>query len=302
MRAFVFTGQGNEYSEMAKELYEKNEFAKNFIDKLDINFNFKDIFVNESDLIHDTRYSQIGNFVISTILTKLLNDKGIYADVCAGLSLGEYTALCYSNAISIDDTVSILENRSNIMYEALNGKNTGMYAVMFLNSNEIEKIVSEFDNVWIANYNSPDQVVIAGNNDELEKCSKKCLESGAKKVVKLDVIGAFHSGLLKEASNELKEVLNKYNFNTPSLPIYYNYVGNKSNENIKELLVKQLYNSVRFEQSILNMINDGVDEFYVIGIGKSIDSFIRSIAINNKLKLKVIHIEKLQDLEAINNE
>ena len=302
MRAFVFTGQGNEYSEMAKELYEKNEFAKNFIDKLDINFNFKDIFVNESDLIHDTRYSQIGNFVISTILTKLLNDKGIYADVCAGLSLGEYTALCYSNAISIDDTVSILENRSNIMYEALNGKNTGMYAVMFLNSKKLEKIVSEFDNVWIANYNSPDQVVIAGNNDELEKCSKKCLESGAKKVVKLDVIGAFHSGLLKEASNELKEVLNKYNFNTPSLPIYYNYVGNKSNENIKELLVKQLYNSVRFEQSILNMINDGVDEFYVIGIGKSIDSFIRSIAIYNKLKLKVIHIEKLQDLEAINNE
>lgn len=302
MRAFVFTGQGNEYSEMAKELYEKNEFAKNFIDKLDINFNFKDIFVNENDLIHDTRYSQIGNFVISTILTKLLNDKGIYADVCAGLSLGEYTALCYSNAISIDDTVSILENRSNIMYEALNGKNTGMYAVMFLNSKKLEKIVSEFDNVWIANYNSPDQVVIAGNNDELEKCSKKCLESGTKKVVKLDVIGAFHSGLLKEASNELKEVLNKYNFNTPSLPIYYNYVGNKSNENIKELLVKQLYNSVRFEQSILNMINDGVDEFYVIGIGKSIDSFIRSIAIYNKLKLKVIHIEKLQDLEAINNE
>ena len=302
MRAFVFTGQGNEYSGMAKELYEKNEFAKNFIDKLDINFNFKDIFVNESDLIHDTRYSQIGNFVISTILTKLLNDKGIYADVCAGLSLGEYTALCYSNAISIDDTISILENRSNIMYEALNGKNTGMYAIMFLNSKKLEKIVSEFDNVWIANYNSPDQVVIAGNNDELEKCSKKCLESGAKKVVKLDVIGAFHSGLLKEASNKLKEVLNKYNFNTPSLPIYYNYLGNKSNENIKELLVKQLYSSVRFEQSILNMINDGVDEFYVIGIGKSIDSFIRSIAIYKKLKLKVIHIEKLQDLEAINNE
>jgi [acyl-carrier-protein] S-malonyltransferase len=302
MKAFVFTGQGNEYSEMAKELYKNNEFAKNFIDKLNINFDFKDIFVKESNLIHDTRYSQIGNFVISTILTKLLNDKGIYADVCAGLSLGEYTALCYSNAISIDDTVSILENRSNIMYEALNGKNTGMYAVMFLNSKEIEKIVREFDNVWVANYNSPDQIVISGNNDELEKCSKKCLEMGAKKVVKLDVIGAFHSELLKEASNKLKEVLNNYNFNTPSIPIYYNYVGNKSNRNIKELLVKQLYSSVKFEQSIINMINDGVDEFYVIGVGKSIDSFIRSIAINNKLKLKVTHIEKLQDLEAINNE
>ena len=299
MRAFVFTGQGNEYSGMAKELYENNLFAKEFIDKLNIDFDYKDIFVNDSDLIHDTRYSQIGNFVISIILAKLLNDKGLYADVCAGLSLGEYTALCYAKAINIDDTISILENRSNIMYEALYGEDTGMYAIMFLNKEKIEEIVKQFDKIWIANYNSPDQVVISGDNKQLEECSKVCTESGAKKVVKLDVIGAFHSGLLKEASKKLKEVLNKYNFNTPSLPIYYNYLGNKSNENIKELLVKQLYNSVRFEQTILNMINDGIDEFYVIGVGKSIDSFIRSIAINNKLKLKVIHIEKIQDLEAI---
>lgn len=299
MRAFVFTGQGNEYSGMAKELYENNLFAKEFIDKLNIDFNYKDIFVSDSDLIHDTRYSQIGNFVISIILAKILNDKGLYADVCAGLSLGEYTALCYAKAISIEDTVSILENRSNIMYEALNGKNTGMYAIMFLNKDRIEKIVKQFDKVWIANYNSPDQVVIAGDNSELEECSKICTESGAKKIVKLDVIGAFHSGLLEESSMKLNDELNKYSFNNPTIPVYFNYVGNKSNEAIKELLVKQLYNSVRFEQSILNMINDGVDEFYVIGVGKSIDSFIRSIAINNKLKLKVAHIEKLQDLEAI---
>ena len=299
MKAFVFTGQGNEYSQMAKELYENSPFAKDFIDKLNIGFNYKNIFVNESNLIHDTRYSQVGNFVISTILAKLLNDKGIYADVCTGLSLGEYTALCYSKAINIDDTISILEKRSNIMYEALYGKDTGMYAIMFLNKDRIEEIVKQFDKVWIANYNSPDQVVIAGDNKQLEECSKVCTESGAKKVVKLDVIGAFHSGLLKESSAKLKDVLDKYNFNSPTIPVYFNYVGNKSNEDMKELLVNQLYNSVRFEQIILNMVNDGVNEFYVIGVGKSIDSFIRSIAINNKLKLKVVHIEKLQDLEAI---
>jgi len=299
IRAFVFTGQGNEYSQMAKELYENNIFAKEFIDKLNIKFNYKDIFVKESDLIHDTRYSQIGIFVISTILARMLCDKGIYADVCAGLSLGEYTALCYSKAISIDDTVSILENRSNIMYEALYGKDTGMYAVMFLNADKLEEIVKQFDKVWIANYNSPDQVVIAGNNEQLEKCIKICTENGAKKVIKLDVIGAFHSGLLKESSMKLKDVLDKYSFNNPNIPVYYNYVGNKSNDDIKELLVNQLYNSVRFEQIILNMINDGVNEFYVIGVGKSIDNFIRSIAIHNKLKLKVVHIEKMQDLEAI---
>ena len=299
MKAFIFTGQGNEYSQMAKELYENNLFAKELIDKLNIEFNYKDIFVKESKLIHDTRYSQIGNFVISIILSKMLCDKGVYADVCAGLSLGEYTALCYSKAISIDDTISILENRSNIMYEALYGKDTGMYAVMFLNSTKIEEIVKQFDKVWIANYNSPDQVVIAGDNKQLEECSKICIESGAKKVIKLDVIGAFHSGLLKESSMKLKDVLDKYSFNNPNIPVYYNYVGNKSNDDIKELLVNQLYNSVKFEQIILNMINDGVDEFYCLGVGKSIDNFIRSIAIHNKLKLKVVHIEKMQDLEAI---
>ena len=299
MKAFIFTGQGNEYSQMAKELYENNLFAKELIDKLNIKFNYKDIFVKESRLIHDTRYSQIGIFVISIILAKMLCDKGVHADVCAGLSLGEYTALCYSKAISIDDTISILENRSNIMYETLYEKDTGMYAIMFLNAEKIEEIVKQFDKVWIANYNSPDQVVIAGDNKQLEECSKICIESGAKKVIKLDVIGAFHSGLLKESSMKLKDVLDKYSFNNPNIPVYYNYVGNKSNDDIKELLVNQLYNSVKLEQIILNMINDGVDEFYVIGVGKSIDNFIRSIAIHNKLKLKVVHIEKMQDLEAI---
>ena len=299
MKAFVFTGQGNEYSEMSKELYDNNSFARNFIDKLDINFNFKEVFVDKSDLIHDTRYSQIGNFVISTILSKLLNDKGIYADVCTGLSLGEYTAHCYSKAISVEDTISILKRRSNIMYEALYEKNTGMYAIMFLDTNKIEEIVKQFDKVWIANYNSPDQVVIAGDNRELEKCSKICIQSGAKRVVKLDVIGAFHSGLLKEPSIKLKNELDKYNFNNPTIPVYYNYIGNKSNNDIKELLVNQLYNSVKFEQIIFNMINDGVDEFYVVGVGKSIDNFIRSITIYNKLKLKIVHIEKLRDLEIL---
>ena len=299
MKAFVFTGQGNEYSQMAKELYENNLSAKELIDKLNIKFSYKDIFVKESDLIHDTRYSQIGIFVISIILAKMLCDKGVYADVCAGLSLGEYTALCYSKAINIDDTISILENRSNIMYEALYGKDTGMYAVMFLNSTKIEEIVKQFDKVWIANYNSPDQVVIAGDNKQLEECLKICTKSGAKKTIKIDVIGAFHTGLLKEASIKLEDVLNKYSFNNPNIPVYYNYVGNKSNDDIKELLVNQLYNSVKLEQIILNMINDGLDEFYVIGVGKSIDNFIRSIAIHNKLKLKVVHIEKMQDLEAI---
>ncbi len=299
VKAFIFSGQGSEYNQMAKELYENNLFAKELIDNLNVKFKYKEIFVEESELIHDTRYSQIGVFVISIVLAKMLSEKGIRADACAGLSLGEYTALCYAGAISIEETIDILENRSNIMYDALKNKDTGMCAIMFLSTDKVEEIVKEFDKVWVANYNSPDQVVIAGDNKQLEECSEVCIKNGAKKVVKLDVAGAFHSEYLKEASNELKKVLEKYNFKKPSILVYFNVVGNKSDNDIEDLLVNQLYNPVKFKQSILNMMNDGVDEFYVIGVGSAIDSFIRSIAIRNKKKVKVIHIEKMKDLEAV---
>lgn len=302
MKAFIFTGQGNEYTSMAKELYEDSSYAKEFIDNLNIDFDYKKIFVEESPLIHDTRYSQIGNFVISIILAKMLGDNGIKASASLGLSLGEYTALCYANALSVHDTLEILQYRSNIMYEALNNKDTGMMAVMFLDSNKIEEIVNKFDNVWIANYNSPVQTVIAGDNKELDKCANICMENGAKKIVKLDVIGAFHTKLLKDASNKLKKILDKYEINNTEIPIYYNYTGDKSSDDIEELLVNQLYNPVKFERCILNMIRDGIDEFYVIGVGKSIDNFIRSIALNNKSKVSIIHIEKVQDIEDLKNE
>jgi len=302
MKAFIFTGQGNEYPSMAKELYENSSYAKEFIDNLNIDFDYKKIFVEESDLIHDTRYSQIGNFVISIILAKILTDRGVKADAAAGLSLGEYTALCYAKAFNNQCAIDILKYRSNIMYEALNKKDTGMYAIMFLDANKIEEIVKRFNNVWIANYNSPVQTVIAGDNKELDECANICLENGAKKIVKLDVIGAFHTKLLKSASNKLKKELDKYEFSNTEIPIYYNYTGNKSDEDIKNLLVNQLYNPVKFEKSILNMINDGIDNFYVIGVGKSIDNFIRSIAINNKSKINIFHIEKIQDIEDLNNE
>ena len=156
------------------------------------------------------------------------------------------------------------------------------------------------DMVLVQHYSN--QTVVSGDKETIEEASTIFKENGAKKVVKLDVLGAFHSGLLKESSLKLKTVLNKFDFSETNIPVYYNYLGNKSNEDIKDLLVSQLYNPVKFEQIILNMINDGVNEFYVVGVGKSIDNFIRSIAIYNRLKLKVIHIEKIQDLEAINNE
>ena len=297
MIAFIFSGQGNEYSCMAKELYENNSYAKDFIDNLKLNFDFKKIFIFESDKIHDTRYSQIGNFVLNFILAKMIEKNNIKADVCAGLSLGEYNALCYANVIDYKNAISILEKRSELMYEALISKNTGMYAIMFFDLEIICQIIKKYDGVYITNYNSPDQIVIAGDNDKLNNCVKECIDRGAKKVVKLDVIGAFHCELLKNASKKFSNFLNKYNFYKNNIPIYFNYTGNKSNDNITQLLVKQMYNPVLFEKIIKNMISDGVDEIYAIGLGNSIKNFIRSICIHYKYKINIFHIEKMKDLE-----
>ena len=299
MRAFLFVGQGGEYSRMAEEIYRESAYARELIDGLSLPFDFNAIYVSDSDLIHDTRYAQIGNFLVSYVLAKLLNDRGLYADVCAGLSLGEYTALCYAGAIGFSDTVAVLRHRSQLMYDALNGKNTGMTAVIFFNNLPYENIVDRFEHVWIANENSPNQVVVAGALDELERCEHLLMESGAKKCVRLDVTGAFHTPLLKDASVQLDETLQQTQFSRPTIPVYYNVIGDTCELDIRELLVSQLYRTVKFERIIRSMIRDGADEFYVIGAGKSIDGFIRSVAAAERLKLRIIHIATLKELEGL---
>lgn len=300
MKAFIFTGQGSEYSQMAKKIYEENEYAKKVIDNLNISFNFKKIFIYENTKVNDTRYAQIGNFVISSILAKLLNKKGIFPNAVAGLSLGEYTSICYANILTFEEILQILEVRSRIMYNALINKNTGMLAVINLEVEKIKCIMNKFKNISIANYNSIDQTIVAGDIKELESFEKLLLNEGARKIVKLDVIGAFHTSYLKNESKELNKKLIEYSFKEETIPVYYNYLGNKQEikkYDIHTLLTYQLYNPVKFSEIILNMLKDGIDEFYVIGIGKTVATFIRSIAIKYKYKIKIYILEKIEDLE-----
>ncbi|MFA5603517.1 MAG: ACP S-malonyltransferase [Bacilli bacterium] len=295
-RAFIFTGQGNEYEKMGEDLFKNSTESKEMIESLKLNFDFNDMCVKENILVSDTRYSQTSVFLISIALAKLLNKRGIYADATAGLSLGEYTSLCYSNSISIQDTVDILYQRSNIMYNALKDSNSGMVAVLLSNKKPLEIDTSKFK-CEVANYNSPKQIVITGDNKAIEICSQKYLEEGALKTIKLNVTGAFHSVFLKEGSNTLNKYLSNYNFEVPEIPVYYNYIGNKGDYNIKELLVKQLYNPVLFKQSIERMIEDGVDQFCCIGVGSSPASFIKSIAKSMDVKVDIQVIEKVSDVE-----
>ncbi|MDD2519159.1 MAG: ACP S-malonyltransferase, partial [Bacilli bacterium] len=292
----IFTGQGNEYVKMGEDLFNNSSESKEMIESLKLNFNFNDICVKENALVSDTRYSQTSVFLISIALAKLLNKYGVYADATAGLSLGEYTSLCYSDAISIQDTVDILYQRSNIMYNALKNSNSGMVAVLLSSKKPVEIDTNEF-NCEVANYNSPQQIVLTGDNLAIESCSKKYLEEGALKAIKLNVTGAFHSVFLKDGSGTLGNYLSNYKFEVPKIPVYYNYVGNKGDYNINELLVKQLYNPVLFKQSIERMIEDGIEQFCCIGVGSSPASFIKAIAKSMDTKVDIQVFEKVSDVE-----
>ena len=294
-KAFIFTGQGNEYLGMGKELYENSEYARNIIDKLDFGYNFKEICVEENDLIHNTLYSQSSIFVLSIILANLLKEKGLVPDAVAGLSLGEYTAMCYSGILSIEDTNSLITKRAKIMSEALENSDSGMTAIMFYDK---EKVKDNLINCEIANYNSYNQIVITGIKKHIEETALKCTDDGAK-CIPLNVTGAFHSSLLKEASTKLYDELIKYDYKNAEIPIYYNYTGNKTESDIKELLVKQLYNPVKFIDIIENMLNDGVEEFYVVGIGNAPRSFIKNIADKYGKKVKIKCIEHLKDVNEV---
>lgn len=294
-KAFIFTGQGSQYLGMGKELYENNEYAKNVIDKLDFGYDFKKICVEENDLIHNTLYSQSSIFVLSIILANLLKEKKVVPDAVAGLSLGEYTAMCYSGVLSIEDTNSLVTKRAKIMSEALENSNSGMTAIMFYDK---EKVKDNLINCEIANYNSYNQTVITGTKKNIEETALKCSSDGAR-CISLNVSGAFHSSLLKDASTKLYDELLKYDFKTTEIPIYYNYTGNKNESDIKELLVKQLYNPVKFIDIIENMLNDGIEEFYVIGIGNTPRSFIKNIADKNGKKIKIKCIEHLKDVNEV---
>ena len=271
--AFLFAGQGAQYVGMGKELADSSAFKEVF-EYLPSNLQ-KICFEGPAEDLNNTLNAQPCLVAVSLGIAKVLKSHGIDCEYAAGLSLGDYTALAYSDALSVKDVLELVRKRSEIMSNAV-PKNTGMAAIFSCEAKVIEDVIKDIKNVEIANYNSPKQIVITGSMEGIDEAILKLKDLGYKSK-KLNVSGAFHSRYLNNASEELFTVLKEVDFKEPNKKIVFNTVGKTSDEDVKILLKNQIKSSVKFMQSIEFMIENGVDTFIEIGPGKVLSGLVKQI-------------------------
>ncbi len=297
--AFMFPGQGAQYVGMGKDFYDALPICREMFtlageaSGLDV----AGLCFEENEKINITEYTQIAMLAVEVAILKAVEEKGIKADVTAGLSLGEYGALAASGVMSPADVFKVVRQRGIYMQEAV-PTGGAMTAVLGLDAEKIETICEETEGiVSIANYNCPGQIVITGEEAAVGAAAEKLSAAGAKRCVPLKVSGPFHSKMLTGAGEKLGSVLEEVAIGEIQIPYIANvtadYVTEKAQ--VKELLQKQVSSSVRWQQTIERMIADGVDTFIEIGPGKTLSGFMKKISRD----VKTINIEKLEDLEKL---
>lgn len=295
--AFIFPGQGSQYIGMGKDFYENIPVCRSVYEtaskaaELDVPF----LCFEENDKLNITEYTQIAMLATEVAILRALEEKGVRADVTAGLSLGEYGALAVSGVMSDEDLFRLIRKRGIYMQEAV-PKGGAMTAVLGLDTDTIEKICNETEGiVSIANYNCPGQTVITGEEAAVQAAAEKLSTSGAKRCVALKVSGPFHSPMLAEAGERLGRELKNITLQEMKVPYLANVTADyvKETAQIKELLAKQVASSVRWQQSVERMIEDGITTFVEIGPGRTLAGFLRKI----NRDARVINVEKLEDLE-----
>ena len=297
--AFLFPGQGSQYINMGKDLYENIESCKEIFDKGEeiLNMPIKDlIFDGSIEELTRTKNSQPAIMLTSLACVKALEEEGIEADYALGLSLGEYGALVYGGMLSFEDGMKLIKARAQIMDSEVSPEEGTMAAVLKLDNDKVEELikrVSEFGLVEGANYNCPGQVVISGEHKAI-KASIKIGKELKGMVVPLKVSGPFHSSIYEKASYKFYEELKKANINKFEKTVYSNVKGNpyEENDDVKELLRQQIMSSVLFEKSIRDLIDKGVNTFIEVGPGKTLSGFVKKI---NK-DVKIYNVEDLKSL------
>ena len=299
--AFLFPGQGAQKCGMAETFYKSDADAAAVFKKAGkiLGFDIEEIVFKPDKRLDITSFTQPAMVCAGIAMLEVIKKRGLNAQVCAGLSLGEYEALYYSGVISMEDALRTVGLRGKLMQDAMPDGTGAMSAVLGLDAAQVQKAIDDIENVWIANYNCPGQIVITGLKDAVNKAHEALKTSGARRMLPLNVSGAFHCPLLDNAAEKLYEFLGDVELSKPEIPYVANYTGEYVYEadDIRKLLRDQVSGSVRFEQSIKNMISQGIDTFIEIGPGKTLSGFVKKISTD----VSVCNIETVEDLDVICN-
>ena len=295
--AFIFPGPGAQVCGMGKDFYEKTETGRQIYDRATelLGFSMPELCFEKNDRLDITEYTQAALVTTSIAMMKVLEEAGVRPDVTAGLSLGEYAALTAAGVMSADDAITAVRQRGILMQQEVPAGIGSMAAILALDAQTIETVLSSMEDVWIANYNCPGQIVISGRKEAVEEACAKLKEAGAKRTVILNVSGPFHSKMLEGAGKKLGQVLDAIEIRKPAIPYAANVTAEyvTEAEPIKRLLMEQVSSSVRWQQSVETMLKDGVDTFIEIGPGRTLAGFVKKISRD----VKIWNVGTLEEIE-----
>ncbi len=297
--AFIYPGQGAQKAGMGADFYENSETARNIYDEASrtLGLDMKELCFEQNDRLDMTEYTQAAMVTTCLAMTRVIEEMGVKPDVTAGLSLGEYCAIAAAGGFSDMDAVRTVRIRGILMQNTVPAGEGAMAAIMGMEKEAIEQVLASMEDVTIANYNCPGQIVITGRTEAVQEACGRLSEAGARRTMPLKVSGPFHSPMLAEAGKELAKELEKSAWKSLAIP----YVTNVTAEEVTDisetpgLLARQVSAPVKWEQSMETMIQSGVDAFVEIGPGKTLTGFLKKIAPEKK----VLQIGTWQDIEKV---
>lgn len=302
---FLYAGQGNQRAGMGKDIYEEFAQYREVIDSLALSFDVKEL-MHEGTLeqLSLTEFTQPCMAAFAAGVTNVLKENGIYPDAACGLSLGEYGALHAAGVMDARTYVEITAFRGSVMAEAAKGHECPMSAVLGVEADVVERactVCGEHGFLTLANYNCPRQYVICGDEAAVAAAEDYLKEAGARRCVRLNVSGPFHTKYMEPAAKALKQKLDGITFLKPQIPVVMNVSGDyyREEQDLKELLERQVKSSVHFEESLTRLLQDGADTFVEIGPGCALSGFVKKTAKKLEKKIQVASVDTAEDLKAI---